>query len=204
MTDPWGRGRYGAAFDANKMTATGYLLRRGVTPPDGMPSINRFYINTGQGTFDFDDPAMGLDMNIGSLCAHTVDYNSDGWPDLLVCGETGGLHLFRNDQGQELGRNVSSILGAPINAVDAVMVDVNHDSHPDLITLTGSVLAERLQLANGTFGKRSSRRRSSTRTSRSAISTATITGHLCCRRRSGRPERTGLPADRECDGSFHH
>jgi hypothetical protein len=32
--------------------------------------------------------------------AHTVDYNSDGWPDLLICGETGGLHLFENDQGQ--------------------------------------------------------------------------------------------------------
>jgi hypothetical protein len=33
------------------------------------------------------------------------------------------------------------------------MVDVNHDSRPDLITLTGSVLAERLQNANGTFAK---------------------------------------------------
>ena len=33
------------------------------------------------------------------------------------------------------------------------MVDINHDSRPDLITLTGSVLADRLQLANGTFAK---------------------------------------------------
>jgi hypothetical protein len=32
------------------------------------------------------------------------------------------------------------------------MVDVNHDSRPDLITLTRNQLAERLQLANGTFG----------------------------------------------------
>ncbi len=57
-----------------------------------------------------------------------------------------------NNQGQSF-TDVSSILGTPIKAVDAAMVDVNHDSRPDLITLTGSVLAERLQLANGTFGK---------------------------------------------------
>jgi hypothetical protein len=33
------------------------------------------------------------------------------------------------------------------------MVDVNHDSLPGLITLTGTKVAERLQLVNGTFGK---------------------------------------------------
>src|SRR5262249_53186520 len=91
------------------------------------------------------------DLEIGSLCAHPVDYNSDGWPDLLVCGEEGGLHLFRNDQGRGF-TDVSPLLGAPVNAVDAVMVDVNHDSRPDLITMTLSKVAEQLQLANGTLG----------------------------------------------------
>jgi hypothetical protein len=96
---------------------------------------------------------MGLDLNIGSLCAHTVDYNNDGWPDLLVCGESGGgLHLFRNDQGQGF-TDVSSKLGASIKVQDAAMVDVNHDGLPDLITLTGGAVAERLQLTNGTFAK---------------------------------------------------
>jgi hypothetical protein len=112
--------------------------------------MDRFYINSRHGSF-VDDPAMGLDLEIGSLCAHTVDYNSDGWPDLLVCGEEGGLHLFENQQGHGF-KDVSPILGAPVSAVDAAMVDVNHDSRPDLITLTRNQLAERLQLANGTFG----------------------------------------------------
>jgi FG-GAP-like repeat len=151
VSDPWGRGRYGAVLDANNDGYPDIFYGTESLRPDGMPSINRFYVNTGQGSF-VDDPAMGLDLNIGSLCAHTVDYNSDGWPDLLVCGEKGGLHLFENDQGQGF-TDVSSILGAQVNAVDAAMVDVNHDSRPDLITLTGSVVAERLQLANGTFGK---------------------------------------------------
>jgi hypothetical protein len=151
VTDPWGRGRYGAVLDANNDGYPDIFYGTESLRPDGMPSVDRFYINTGQGSF-VDDPAMGLDMNIGSLCAHTVDYNNDGWPDLLVCGETGGLHLFRNDQGQGF-TDVSSSLGTPINAVDAAMVDINHDNRPDLITLTGTVLAERLQLANHTFGK---------------------------------------------------
>jgi hypothetical protein len=60
------------------------------------------------------------------------------------------VHLFKNNQGHGF-TDVSSILGTPVNAVDAAMVDVNHDSRPDLITLTPSKLAERLQLANGTF-----------------------------------------------------
>jgi len=147
VTDPWGRGRYGAVLDANNDGYPDLFYGTESLRPDGMPSIDRFYINTGQGSF-VDDPAMGLDMNIGALCAHTVDYNNDGWPDLLVCGETGGLHLFRNDQGEGF-TDVSSILGTSIKAVDAAMVDINHDNRPDLITLTGSVLADRLQLANG-------------------------------------------------------
>jgi hypothetical protein len=151
VSDPMGRGRYGAVLDANNDGYPDLFYGTESLRPDGMPSVNRFYINTGHGSF-VDDPAMGLDLNIGSLCAHTVDYNSDGWPDLLVCGETGGMHLFRNDQGQGF-TDVSPILGAQVKAVDAVMADVNHDSRPDVITLTATTVAERLQLANGTFAK---------------------------------------------------
>ena len=48
-------------------------------------------------------------------------------------------------------QDVSSILGAQAGAVDAAMADVNHDGRPDLITLTSTTLAERLQRADGTF-----------------------------------------------------
>jgi len=150
VSDPWGRGRYGAVLDANNDGNPDIFYGSESLRPDGMPSMDRFFINTGHGSF-VDDPAMGLDLEIGSLCAYTVDYNSDGWPDLLVCGEEGGLHLFRNDQGHGF-TDVSSIVGAPVKAIDAAMVDVNHDSRPDLIVLTTSKVTEQLQLANGTFG----------------------------------------------------
>ena len=149
VSDPTGRGRYGAVLDVNNDGHPDLFYGAEQLRPDGLPSIDRLYLNTGNGSM-LDSPALGLDLNIGSRCAHTVDYNSDGWPDLLVCGDTGGLHLFRNNQGQGF-QDVSSILGNPVNAVDAALVDVNHDSRPDLITLTGTTLAERLQRADGTF-----------------------------------------------------
>ena len=149
VSDPWGRGRYCAVLDANNDGYPDIFYGTDPLRPDGLPSINRFYLNTGQGSF-IDSPSMGLDLNIGARSARTVDYNSDGWPDLLVCAYTGGLRLFKNNQGHGF-TDVSSILGAPVNAVDAVMVDVNHDSRPDLITLTSTTVAVRLQRADGTF-----------------------------------------------------
>jgi hypothetical protein len=150
VSDPAGRGRYGAVLDANNDGHPDIFSGAESLRPDGLPSIDRLYLNTGHDSF-VDSPAMGLDVNIGSLCAHTVDYNGDGWPDLLVCGESSyGLHLYRNNQGHGF-QDVTSTLGAPVQAEDAVMADVNHDSRPDLITVTTTTVAERLQRADGTF-----------------------------------------------------
>jgi VCBS repeat protein len=149
VSDLTGRGRYSAVLDANNDGYPDIFSGTASLRADGLPSLDRFYLDTGHGSF-IDAPAMGLDLSIGSKCAHTVDYNSDGWLDLLVC-IPGGLHLFRNDQGHGF-TDVSSLLGARVNAGDALMADVNHDSRPDLITLTPATVTERLQRAGGTFG----------------------------------------------------
>jgi FG-GAP-like repeat len=151
ICDSTGRGRFCAVMDANN---DGYPdIFYGTEPlrPDGLPSINRFYLNTGKGSF-IDSPAMGLNLNIGGRSARTVDYDSDGWPDLLLVPYTGSLRLFKNNQGKGF-TDVSSILGPPINAVDALMVDVNHDSRPDLIVLTNTAVMVSLQNADGTFAQ---------------------------------------------------
>jgi hypothetical protein len=153
VSDPLGRGRYSVVLDANNDGYPDIFSGSASLRPDGLPAPDRLFLNTGHGSM-LDSPAMGLDLNIGSGCAHTVDYNSDGWPDLLVCGRYDttplSLHLFRNNQGHGF-QDVSSILGPPVAAEDAVMVDINHDNLPDLITLTATTLAERLQRPDGTF-----------------------------------------------------
>jgi hypothetical protein len=149
--DATGRGRFCAVLDANNDGHPDIFYGTDPVRADGLPSINRFYLNTGQGSF-IDSPAMGLNLNTGALSARTVDYNGDGWPDLLICGYTGGLRLFKNNQGQGFS-DVSSILGPSINAVDALMVDVNHDNRPDLIILTKTAVKLIRQNANGTFAK---------------------------------------------------
>jgi hypothetical protein len=147
--DSTGRGRWCAVLDANNDGYPDIFYGTDPVRADGLPSINRFYLNTGQGSF-IDSPAMGLNLNIGSLSARTVDYNSDGWPDLLICPYTGGLRLFKNNQGHGF-TDVSSILGPPVQALDAVMVDVNHDNLLDLIVLTSTAVTLRIQNADGTF-----------------------------------------------------
>jgi hypothetical protein len=154
VSDPAGRGRYSAVLDANNDGYPDLFSGSASLRGDGLPAPDRFYLNTGRGSM-LDSPAAGLNLDIGAGCAHTVDYNRDGWPDLLICAryDTGplGLHLFRNDRGHGF-TDVSSILGPMVLADDAVMVDINHDNLPDLITLTGTTLAEHLQRAGGTFG----------------------------------------------------
>ena len=153
VTDPAGRGRYSVVFDANNDGWPDIFSGSAAVRPDGLPAPNRLFLNTGHGSM-LDTPSMGLDLNIGSGCAHQVDYNSDGWPDLLVCGRSDttalGLHLYENDHGTGF-RDVSAVLGATVLAEDAAMVDVNHDSRPDLVTLTLTQLAVRLQAADGSF-----------------------------------------------------
>jgi hypothetical protein len=149
--DAAGRGRFCAVLDANNDGYPDIFYGTDPVRVDGLPSINRLYLNTGQGSF-INAPAMGLNLNIGALSARTVDYNGDGWPDLLICGYTGGLRLFKNNQGQGF-TDVSSILGPSINAMDAVMVDVNHDNRLDLVVLTKTAVKLILQNANGTFAK---------------------------------------------------
>jgi FG-GAP-like repeat len=147
--DPAGRGRYSAILDANNDGYPDLFSGTAALRSDGLPSPNRLYLNTGQGSM-IDSPSLGLDLDIGSRSAHAVDYNRDGWPDLLVSADVGGLHLFKNNQGRGFA-DVSSVLGAQVGATDAAMADVNHDGRADLITLTSTAVAERHQRADGTF-----------------------------------------------------
>lgn len=157
VTDPTGRGRRSAVFDANNDGFPDVFSGSAATRPDGLPAPNRLFLNTRRGSF-LDSPGYHLNQNVGAGCAHVVDENADGWPDLLVCGRTDttptGLHLYRNDRGRgfiEITNAVGLISTDARRAEDAAMADVNSDGRADLITLTLTRVAVQLQRQTGEF-----------------------------------------------------
>lgn len=99
VRDPWGRGREVTFFDANHDPYPDLYVTNAYPRKDGRPTPNRAFINVAGADFR---PAteLALDKNVGGVlavhsCVQPVDYNDDGWTDLLVCGKS-GLHLFRS------------------------------------------------------------------------------------------------------------
>ncbi|MEM1094757.1 MAG: FG-GAP-like repeat-containing protein [Bacteroidota bacterium] len=68
------------------------------TPESYTASVSHFYRNNGDGTFTDASDATGFGRSAGkNLGAVPVDYNGDGWTDLLVANDTNPDELFRNN-----------------------------------------------------------------------------------------------------------
>lgn len=114
---------------------------------DGLPSPNRFFINTGHG-FE-DSPQYGLDQSIGAICASAGDYSGNGLTDLLVCADN-GLRLYENTGSKFV--DVTQAAGIPsIVARDAIFTDLNGDGLPDIVIVTEHELLVFLQNSDHTF-----------------------------------------------------
>ncbi len=108
----------------------------------GAPVLRRGR-GTADSTFTLDRRSSAVLQPLGTLdavAAAFLDYDNDGWLDLLVAGKgraTGapGLFLFRNDRrGQFIDR--SSLIPAPIRAAGAsglVVSDTDEDGDEDLL-----------------------------------------------------------------------
>jgi VCBS repeat protein len=127
VTDPYGRGRATTFIDANNDQWPDLFVGNDKPRPDGRPTPNRLFINV-NGT-SFVEAKVGLTREIGARCAQAVDYNFDGWEDLLVCGN-GKLWLFRNQNGKFV--DVTSAVGIAGAWLDAELVDLDNDGFRDL------------------------------------------------------------------------
>jgi Tfp pilus assembly protein PilF/predicted secreted protein len=111
--------------------------------------------NSGNGTFSADRrSAAGLQsLARGALGAEFVDYDNDGWLDLIVRGARGGVSLFHND-GSGRFEDRSSILPAgqqlrsPTRGAPTVAIaDVDRDGDQDV--LVGDSVGVRVLRNNG-------------------------------------------------------
>ncbi len=60
------------------------------------PTGPRLYTNLGQGTFKDDTALLPKEAVYNLTAAAWIDYDADGWPDILLANGTHGLRLYRN------------------------------------------------------------------------------------------------------------
>jgi hypothetical protein len=150
VTDPYGRGREATFIDANGDAYPDLFVGNTFPRTDGYRSPNRLFINHGGDDFR-DAPEYGLDRQVGAdFSAQAIDFDLDGWQDLLVCGKT-GLLLYRNVDGKRF-ENLSLRDGSRGSCRFAALARINRGRRPDLIRLTHKALTARIQRHGGFHG----------------------------------------------------
>jgi len=150
VADRRGRGRDNTFIDVNHDGYEDLYVGNDFPRKDGLKSKNKLFIND-RGDHFHSAPGYGLNHEVGGKTVQTVDYNGDGWDDLLVCGER-HLFLFRNVRGKRF-RDVSRRSRVAISCESAVMARLSHDGRPDLAVVTWSRLRLLTQRRNGTFAR---------------------------------------------------
>jgi FG-GAP-like repeat len=145
LLNPFGRGRHLTFIDVNHDPYPDLFVQDFDVRGDGLPSPNRLYINSRGTKFRY-EPSLGFAATAGEGCAQAVDYDGDGWQDLMFCGQMGqGLRLFRNEEGKAF-TDVTASSGIVSGGVaGAVMVDLNGDGAPDLAHVSPGRLTIQLQ-----------------------------------------------------------
>lgn len=150
-TDPLGRAREPALFDANGDGLLDLFVGNHYPRADGQPTPNRFFLQSPPGTFAA-APEYGIDREIGGQCAEPSDFDLDGDVDLAVCahGPSIGLQLYRNEAGLTFV-DVAAPLGIIGKWCDALWEDLNTDGRPDLAVMFRTLFQIYLQREDGTF-----------------------------------------------------
>ena len=141
VRDPLGRGRHATFMDLNGDPYPDLFIGNEYPRADGLASPNRTFLNVRGDRFR--QVRIGATKERGAECVQPVDYDGDGWQDLIVCGKR-RLFLYRNGpaaDGERRLRNVAPRLGLDLPFVtSAVAEDLDRDGRMDLLAVQESQL----------------------------------------------------------------
>jgi hypothetical protein len=143
VEDPFGRGRRVTFLDLNQDAYPDLFVGNTYPRQDRHRSPNRLFANTA-GTGFQEVQGSGVTRELGARCVQAVDFDADGWDDLVVCGKEGRpLRLYRNTHHNSFV-DVTRRYGVRGHAASAQIVDVDNNGSLDLIRIDDDSL--RVQL----------------------------------------------------------
>ena len=152
--DHWGRGRYPIFFKFNNDQYPDLYITNFSTPrEDGIPNINRVYVNSADGSGTFQEVTTNATGPYGSKCIGKGDWNKDGFDDLVTCNDfyIKPGKLFENNGLLGFTDVTNTIYNGNALWKDAVLKDVNKDGLDDLIIISSNNYLElRLNSGDGT------------------------------------------------------
>lgn len=153
VTEPTGRGRDSAAFDADNDGDPDLFTGNDVPNPDATiprPTPNRFFLNVRDDRgrrFEDATARFGLptDRNEGGFCVTPGDLDGDGFTDVIVCGKQRTL-VYRNVGGTGFVEDASSGIPPARQLSDAQLADLDRDGDLDLLSITWGNVFVRLNV----------------------------------------------------------
>lgn len=162
--DVCGRGRFVTTLDANgdgwEDIFLGNETPRRVSDPcdnpaNGYPNEEaKLYLNNANGTgFTYAPEFIRFGAGPGQRCAETLDFNGDGWDDLIACRLKGNTPLlYQNIGGTRFTQMSATASGLSTATADVVVADMNSDGRPDLVSANKSYFS--YQLNTGSTSRR--------------------------------------------------
>jgi len=163
VTDPFGRGRHVAFGDLDHLGGPDLFVGNEPHRSNANESDNRVFVSGP--TPPMEEWVLGDDpRDSGAICAQLVDFDGDGWQDILLCGgeaqdqhhsEPTGLHLLRSRPAADGRRFVPVPLGPRLDAErvrGAYLARLNGDRALDLVAVTDRLLTVLPGRAGGRFG----------------------------------------------------
>ena len=156
MGDVCGRGRFVTSLNANgdgwADIFLGNEVPRNVADPcdnaaNGYPNEeSKLYLNNADGTgFTYAPDLVRFGARPGQRCAETLDYDQDGWDDLLLCQLKGQpALLYHNDGGTGFSLLSATASGLSAAAADETVADMNGDGLPDVVGAHGTYFSYQL------------------------------------------------------------